>query len=1541
MKKVTLYLLLFSFSIIKVNAQKQQGNLKSEFIKVLSNPTKYPVLQVMEALEEKEKYMHDTRGDAGIERKADDKVEFEEEDHLLYKSIRFYIDRMDTNGYMAPWNIISGDELLEYKNGNAALKTGAPLVANWKPYGPTLARTTRGIGRIDAIVVDKNNDDIMYAGSPAGGLWKTINKGQSWSCLTNSIPKAIGVSCIAIDYTTSPNTIFIATGDRDSYAPYIAFGGIFKSSDGGNSWEELGNLTNSGERAIHLIVHPVNNNNLFLLTTYNCYRSIDGGLSWTAIGVDPDKQQFYSMAYNPSQPDLITLLAKINFNNKQQLNVFTSNNFGANNSFVKSIGTPHHEVTDGYRITNAKLAIHPHAPNIYYVVYNRETGNQDVEPVFGKLKVSYNNGTTWEEKYSSTYNQATNKVSNNLFGGDSFFDLRSQSDYNFTFIIDSAIQANPADTCIYFGGINMVRSTNGGSDFKAISDWTDNKPEKYTHADQHCTVFNSANELIMGNDGGVFIRKDKSDAGIFELISQGLMVSQVYNTSVDEADELKIWVALQDNGVGNLETIQLNGEKNIFYNNRFSGDGLEVAKANGRVYSMSQNGKFSSGTAIGNNFTPSNPGEILYPYCYNYDVAVWNSAISINPEVPEKLVAGNSSLYYSEDAGANWKCAFNALSNNFTGKTLVRKIAPSLTNPKKIYAVMQIKGDQGYSPKSLKSRLLVSTDGGKTFAVASGPNPPAITSIAVGRNNGKEVVYGVCANYNAGQKVFMRKNNKDPWTNLTANLPNVPINCIVYDTTSITDDVYVGTDAGVYYMSDNSSWVLFDTGMPVCLVSDLDIDYQNKKLIASTFGRGLWQCDLLSSQSVEIISEAGPIICQNENIVLEVAGAPAIAYLWSAGSTTTLQSINNPGVYTVTVTYADASTKSASIRISLSSAAFHSYWEKTFGSANVDDEGVAISCDGNNAYFVGNTYPGLTSDLLLGALNDKGKTLWQKTMGGPSEDEAGGICLFEPGELIIGAISATSGSDVPGPNPSSPGFNMTWAFKINSSNGNFIKRANGSPFNFTYNHSKSNNKLKAVVKGPDNEVYFGGSFNNLNYQNNLDYHIYKINGLNGSFTSVGTHGAKFNDFLNDITYSSFNNKKSIYATGQANYDPNEANSTFGKTFYSVKFGKVIFFQTFLAIPPPGTFSNRAGWSIGLSLPGNSVNANGIFIGESESSGACISATLDGKFCNAGHTLAQAFHMVTLPKFGGFDLYIRKQNANGSRHDWVMSGGGSGDDFASDLLTSTENSFILSGTTNSNDNDFDGFNGFGNGDIFLMKFTDNGVKAGAILLGGNEVDEGNSLAWNADSTFFYVCGTTTKNNQKDVFIAKVTANTCPMPYKNLDSDPTLTTAKLSWENRDCTNAYEVWYRLYETSVFSKLTVNGKSVTVTGLQSGSEYEWKVRSNCGNGNYSQFSSIQYFRTKSAKEGVALSSQVDFEASLYPNPNSGNFSINLNAVQDGIASITILDGTGRIVGEKTMNVIEGNNLFDYNDSGLAQGIYFVRVTIGQQAKLIRVAVY
>ncbi|MEL6813015.1 MAG: hypothetical protein AAFP76_16950, partial [Bacteroidota bacterium] len=168
-------------------------------------------------------------------------------------------------------------EAHQNKINNAAV---ANPVSDWTSIGPTTAGAIAiglpGIGRINAIAVDPNNEDIWYAGAPAGGIWKSTDAGDSWVNLFDNFPQ-IGVSGIAIDPNNS-DIIYIATGDDDAADSFSI--GVYKSLDGGSTWNETG--LNPGNTNINflmneIVVDPSNSNIIWVATSSGLQKSIDGG----------------------------------------------------------------------------------------------------------------------------------------------------------------------------------------------------------------------------------------------------------------------------------------------------------------------------------------------------------------------------------------------------------------------------------------------------------------------------------------------------------------------------------------------------------------------------------------------------------------------------------------------------------------------------------------------------------------------------------------------------------------------------------------------------------------------------------------------------------------------------------------------------------------------------------------------------------------------------------------------------------------------------------------------------------------------------------------------------------------------------------------------------------------------------------------------------------------------------------------------------------------------------------------------------------------
>ena len=383
--------------------------------------------------------------------------------------------------------------------------------SSWTPLGITDWENgpngyNPGNGRINTVRVDLTNSQVLYVGSPSGGLWKSIDGGNTWNTTFDEMPH-LGVSTIAI-HPDSSNVIFIGTGDRDAYDTQSI--GIYKSTDGGNTWLPSGLNTADPWNSINKILfNPLNPTTMFAATGYGVYKSTNSGHNWTNVYSSSGVKD---LVYNPADTSVLYGSGGYFIRSDDGGSTFTQNTLLPNDTI------------------RLEIAVTPANPAYVYVA-SSNAANQ-----FGGLFRSIDAGLTFTLK-SDTPNIFGYEMNASDSAGQAWYDL--------------AIAASPTDADqIFVGGINVWKSDNGGQNWTISSHWVFDTLLIYTHADIHYLGF-SGNRLYCGSDGGVFY---SDDVGLtWTDISAGLGITQFYRIASSPIDPNFIVAGAQDEGSNKLQ----------------------------------------------------------------------------------------------------------------------------------------------------------------------------------------------------------------------------------------------------------------------------------------------------------------------------------------------------------------------------------------------------------------------------------------------------------------------------------------------------------------------------------------------------------------------------------------------------------------------------------------------------------------------------------------------------------------------------------------------------------------------------------------------------------------------------------------------------------------------------------------------------------------------------------------------------------------------------------------------------------------------------
>lgn len=659
-------------------------------------------------------------------------------------------------------------------------------LGNWTPVGPFNAPngSLTGIGRLNSVIFHPTNQNVLWAGAPAGGLWKSIDGGVNWTTNTDHLPN-LGVSSLAID-PLHPDTMYMATGDRvnNGYPTNPYTYGVLKSVDGGDTWNPTGLTFSISQQTRIGSLHIINNNTQVVLaaTRMGIYKSTDGGATWTNKQFGP----FNIIVSSKAQPNVLYAGTS-----GSQGRIWRSKDSGDTWTLLTSV-LP----TNG--VNRVELAVTDQDSNYVYAVFS-ESGTSS----FAGLYQSTDGGDSWTLKSSSP----------NILGGDiSGSSATGQGWY------DLAITVNPTNkNQIFVGGVNIFRSNNQGANWIGVASWRGQGGTPYVHADIHFYSWQpNTNHLFVATDGGIF--KTANSGTSWTPLYDGMDITQYYKVSNSETNNTLFLGGSQDNGT--------HRQLGASWDEVNGGDGTDNGISHSNyfiMYASSQNGRFVRSTNAGTSFSPI--GSSLTPN----GTGNWVTPLQIDPVNGSTAYIGYTQLWKSANNGISW--APTSSQSIAVNNINVFSIAPS--NNQLIFV-------------SIGNGLYRSGNGGVSWTQLSSPSSSQITSIAFSNVNANHV-WITYSGYGSGQKVFESTNGGSSWTNISGSLPALPVNCIIYENGSL-DGVYIGTDIGVYYRDATmTDWTPFFKGMPNVMVYDLEINYTEGTLIAATFGRGIWKTPRISN----------------------------------------------------------------------------------------------------------------------------------------------------------------------------------------------------------------------------------------------------------------------------------------------------------------------------------------------------------------------------------------------------------------------------------------------------------------------------------------------------------------------------------------------------------------------------------------------------------------------------------------------------------------------------------------------------------------------
>jgi len=677
-------------------------------------------------------------------------------------------------------------------------------------------------GMTKSLAFDPTNNNVIYAGAVAGGVWKTQNAGASWTPLTDLVIPDLSVGSIAVD-PSSPNNIYVGSGDPSEASDALAGTGLYKSADGGLTWKKIGATKLTGTIS-KVLVHP-GNSNIVLASSYAdginnsnnaVFRSTDGGTTFTKVFPANATTYANGVIWDIAAGDVVSGSQTFYFvegnnvsGNQAECGIYKSLDDGATWVKIANGGLP-----SGSTIGKAALAIPQNEKTKIYCLMADPSGD---------INGNSNLPGLWKSTDAGFSFTQVKTVPSSLFNATS----GPQGWYDLYLGITPSTTTN--DT-LYIGGIEAYYSYNSGASWTAYSSYQLNNGPHVDNQSIAVDPINSRNVFI-GTDGGVY---RSTNAGIdWSYRSTGMETMRFYHIGLDAKDHLKTYGGAQDQGIWKL----VSGQASSFI---FGGDGFQpivdptnsntlyVEGPFGDVY-KSVDGGYNYNSIDAPAFTQ---GNVLF------EPSDWETPFTMSPTNHLALFCGRQRVWRTLDGGSNWAAVSPFFTYTYHGNTLdffVEAIGLSPANSSYWWA--------GLNGGNIK----LTVNSGNTWNDKSTGLPGSEVRSIVCSPTDQNWALASFASWGTGPaRVMLTTNAGSSWKNVSgaagSNLPGVPVNCVALDSISPTTTWYAATDNGIYYTRDaGATWSIAGSGLGLAPCVDVQVHANKTTIRVGTHGRSIWE----------------------------------------------------------------------------------------------------------------------------------------------------------------------------------------------------------------------------------------------------------------------------------------------------------------------------------------------------------------------------------------------------------------------------------------------------------------------------------------------------------------------------------------------------------------------------------------------------------------------------------------------------------------------------------------------------------------------------